>query len=113
MSDSLAIVEILRLRDELEEVRKQLAANQLALSPSTMADEPARIIAVSIDAIHAAYWTACERDGKAVDPAEIGVPEGLLDDVFKNAQLVEDVVKQRDMSWAEALQATKTESSRS
>lgn len=102
MSDSLAIAEIIRLREELAKARQDLATRQLAPSTPTKADDPAQIIAIAVDAIHAAYWTACERERKALDPETLEVPNGFLDAAFKVAEMVETTAKERGVSWAEA-----------
>lgn len=36
------------------------------------------------------------------DPADLGAPEGLLDEAYEAALLVESLAAERGISWAEA-----------
>lgn len=43
--------------------------------------EAAVAIAAALDAAHSAYWTACDTEGRALDPAaDLDAPDRLLDD---------------------------------
>ena len=63
---------------------------------------PAAAIAAALDAIDRAYWQACDSAGRAVDPADLGAPDGLLDDAHDAALKVEGVMQSRGISWPEA-----------
>lgn len=64
----------------------------------------AQAIEKALDAIHDAYWQACDAEGRAIDPAELGAPEGLLDAAFDIALTVGALAADRGISWAEARQ---------
>jgi hypothetical protein len=64
----------------------------------------AEAIAKAVDAAHAAYWAACDAEGRAIDPDELDAPVGLLDDAHEVALMVEDVAQERRVSWSEARQ---------
>ena len=66
--------------------------------------EAAAAIAAALDAAHSAYWTACDTEGRALDPADLDAPDGLLDDAFDAALQVEAVAQERGLSWSEARQ---------
>jgi hypothetical protein len=67
--------------------------------------DAARIaIGKAIDAAHAAYWAACDGEGRAIDPADLGAPDRLLDDAYEAALIVEGIAEGRGISWAEARQ---------
>lgn len=68
-----------------------------------MADA-AQAIADALDAIHTAYWGACDAQGAAVDPDTLGAPDGLLDDAYDTALRIEDLAKAQGISWPEARQ---------
>lgn len=59
-------------------------------------------IAAAIDAAHTAYWTACDAEGRAIDPTDLGAPEGLLDDAHDAALQVEAIAADRGLSWWDA-----------
>jgi hypothetical protein len=61
-------------------------------------------IGKAIDAMHSAYWAACDAEGQAIDPAALGAPDSLLDDAYDAALLVESIAAERGISWAEARQ---------
>ena len=65
-------------------------------------DQAAAAIAEAVGAAHAAYWAACDAEGRAIDPATLDAPEGLLDDAHDAAELVESLAAERGISWAEA-----------
>ena len=67
-------------------------------------DKAAQAIEKALDAIHDAYWAACDTEGRAIDPAELGAPEGLLDAAFDIALTVGAIAADRGISWAEARQ---------
>ena len=48
------------------------------------------------------YWAACDVKSCALDPADLGAPEGLLDDAHDAADLVESLAADRGISRAEA-----------
>jgi hypothetical protein len=64
--------------------------------------EAAQGIAEAIRAIDAVYWRACDAESRAVDPRELNAPEGLLDESYDAALLVESLADERGISWAEA-----------
>jgi hypothetical protein len=68
----------------------------------TQRQRSAQAIAKSLQAADAAYWAACDAEGRAIDPAELGAPEGLLDAAFDIALTVEALAADRGISWAEA-----------
>ena len=53
-------------------------------------------------AIVNAYWIVCDHQGRAVDPAEIDAPDGVLDEAFAAAQRIEAIARERGLSWSEA-----------
>lgn len=65
-------------------------------------DAAARAIAKAVSAVNAAYWAACDAEGRAIDPADLGAPEGLLDDAHDVALIVEGLAVDRGLSWNEA-----------
>lgn len=66
--------------------------------------QAAAAIAQAVDAAHAAYWAACDAEGRAIDPAELDAPESLLDDAHDAALMVQGIAENRGISWAEARQ---------
>ena len=58
----------------------------------------------AIDAAHSAYWSACDTEGRALDPAELDAPDSLLDDAHEAALCVEAIAAERGISWHEARQ---------
>jgi hypothetical protein len=62
----------------------------------------AQAIARALSMIDAAYWRACDAEGRAIDPASIHAPEGLLDDAYEIALQVEATAAARGMSWQDA-----------
>ena len=67
-------------------------------------DAAMKTIAKAIDAAHNAYWTACDMEGRAIDPAALDAPDGLLDDAYDAALQVESIAAARGISWTEARQ---------
>jgi hypothetical protein len=61
-----------------------------------------RAISKALDAAHDAYWRACDAEGRAIDPADLGAPDGLLDDAHDIALTVEGLAVERGLSWNEA-----------
>lgn len=61
-----------------------------------------RAISEALDAIFTAYWSACDAEGRAIDPADLGAPEGLLDEAYDIALTVEGMAVGRGLSWNEA-----------
>lgn len=66
--------------------------------------DAAQAIAKALDAIHTAYWGACDAEGRAVDPDTLGAPDGLLDDAYDTALRIEELMAERSISWPEARQ---------
>lgn len=66
--------------------------------------QAAAAIAQAVDAAHAAYWAACDDEGRAIDPDDLDAPQGLLDDAHDAALKVQDIAESRGISWAEARQ---------
>ena len=66
--------------------------------------QAAAAIAKAIDAAHAAYWAACDTEGRAIDPDDLSAPAGLLDEAYDAALLVEGIAESRGISWADARQ---------
>jgi hypothetical protein len=62
----------------------------------------AAAIAAALNAIHNAYWAACDTEGRALDPADLDAPDGLLDEAHDLALRVEAVAQERGLSWSEA-----------
>jgi len=67
-------------------------------------DEAAQAITDAVDAIHTAYWAACDAAECAVDPDDLNAPAGLLDDAYDIALTVESIAAERGISWPEARQ---------
>lgn len=65
-------------------------------------DEATDAIAAAVDAIHGAYWAACDAEERALDPDDLRAPDGLLDDAYDIALTVEAIATERGISWAEA-----------
>ena len=102
MSDSLAIAEIIRLRKELDKLQRNQVGNDYRLSNIKTRDDATEVISKAIEATLAAYWAACDAEGRAVDPADLDAPEGFLDEVYRSAQIVEGIIDERGVTWAEA-----------
>ena len=64
----------------------------------------AAAIQKAIDAVHDAYWSACDAEGKAIDPTELDAPDSLLDAAYDAALQVEAIAAARGISWTEARQ---------
>ena len=47
---------------------------------------------------------AAEREGRAIDPGDLGASEGILDAAYDAALQVEDIADARGISWHEARQ---------
>ena len=47
------------------------------------------------------YWAACDAEGRAIDPADLDAPGGLLDEAYEAALQVESLAVERGISWAE------------
>lgn len=56
----------------------------------------------AVDAIHSAYWIACDAEQRAIDPDDLGAPDGLLDDAYDVALRVEGMASRDGITWAEA-----------
>ena len=65
-------------------------------------DDATAAIAAAIEAAHDAYWSACDAEGRALDPADLNAPDGLLDDAFDAALRVAAVATVHGLTWAEA-----------
>ena len=65
-------------------------------------DAATKAIAKTMKAAHAAYWTACDAEGRAIDPADLGAAEGLLADAYEVALIVEGIAVERGLSWHDA-----------
>jgi len=68
----------------------------------TLRAKAAAAIQKALDAAHAAYWAACDAEGCAIDPAALNSPDGLLDEAYEAALLVEGIATERGMSWQDA-----------
>jgi len=67
-------------------------------------DAAVKAITDALDAMHSAYWAACDAEGRAIDPGDLGAPEGILDTAYDVALRVEDIADARGISWHEARQ---------
>ena len=67
-------------------------------------DTAVQAIAEAVTAMHRAYWTACDVEGRAIDPVDLGAPEAILDDAYDAALQVEGIATARGISWHEARQ---------
>lgn len=65
-------------------------------------EEATEAIAAAVDAIHDAYWSACDAAGRAIDPDDLAAPSDLLDGAYEAALTVEAIAAERGLSWAEA-----------
>jgi hypothetical protein len=65
-------------------------------------EEAKDTIAAAVAAIHAAYWTVCDSEGRAVDPLDLDAPSDLLDEAHDIALSVEAIADERGLSWADA-----------
>lgn len=65
-------------------------------------DAATKAIAKAVDAIHAAYWAACDSEGRAIDPGDLDAPLHLLDVAYDAALTVEAIAAERGLSWADA-----------
>ena len=76
-------------------------------------DQAAKAIAAAmaeaVGTTHNAYWSACDAEDRAIDidPADLGAPEGLLDEAYRAALLVKSLVAKRGISWAKASELVK------
>lgn len=64
--------------------------------------EAREAIAEAVDAIHSAYWAACDAEGRAVDPDELDAPDGLLDEAYDIALTVEGLAQEHGTTWQDA-----------
>jgi len=64
--------------------------------------EATAAIQKALDAAHAAYWAACDAEGRAIEPAALSAPDGLLDEAYEAALMVEGVAVERGLSWQDA-----------
>jgi len=101
MTDSIAIAEIANLRAEVRALRQQLQAGIL-LPVTITRNTAATSIAKAVGAAHSAYWAACDAESKAINPACLDAPEGLLNDAYEAALHVESLADERGISWPEA-----------
>lgn len=83
-----------------EEVRADLVRQ--AMPEPTLRAAAMKAIAQTVSAAHSAYWTACDAEGRAIDPAALDAPEGLLDDAYETAVKVEVIAAERGVSWWDA-----------
>lgn len=67
-------------------------------------DAAVKAIIDALDALHSAYWDACDAEGRAIDPGDLDTPEGILDSAYDAALQVEDIADARGISWHEARQ---------
>lgn len=67
-------------------------------------DAAVKAITDALDAIHSAYWDACDAEGRAIDPDDLDAPKGILDAAYDAALKVEDIADARGISWHEARQ---------
>jgi hypothetical protein len=102
MSDSLAIAEIMRLREEIYNLRQNRDMNDLKVSDIRTPEEASDVIAKAIDTAHAAYWAACDTQGRAINPITLKVRERFLDEAFKKALMIEDTAQNLDITWYDA-----------
>jgi len=65
-------------------------------------DQAAATIAAALDAIDAAFWAACDAAAGPIDPADLGAPDGLLDEAFDTAERVQAIAAERGLTWPEA-----------
>jgi hypothetical protein len=65
-------------------------------------EEASKAIEDALDAIDTAYWLACDAECRALDPEELSAPDGLLDDAYHAALIVEGIAEERGISWHEA-----------
>ena len=59
-------------------------------------------ISKAVRSAEAAYWAACDAEEKAIRPATLGAPIGLLDEVYEMALEAELLVSDHGLSWDEA-----------
>lgn len=103
MTSSLEIVEIARLRAEVRVLREQLGTDQAKRPAMRITrNQAAAAIAVAVGAAHSAYWHACDTEGRALDPADLDAPKGLLDDAYEASLQVESLAAAQRISWPEA-----------
>ena len=67
-------------------------------------DAAVKAIARAMSAVYTAYWSACDAEGRAIDPVDLGAPEAILDDAYDAALQVEGIADARGISWHEARQ---------
>ena len=65
-------------------------------------DEATTAIQKAIDEAVAAYWSACDTECRAIDPADLHAPKGLLEDAYDMALMVQDIATDCGMSWMDA-----------
>jgi hypothetical protein len=65
-------------------------------------EQAAAAVAAALDALHDAYWAACDNEGRAIEPTDLGAPEALLDEAFDAALQVQGIAEGRGISWTEA-----------
>lgn len=67
-------------------------------------EQAASAIEKAVSAAHDAYWDACDAEGRAIDPADLDAPDGLLDAAYDAALKVEDIAAADGIPWSEARQ---------
>ena len=65
-------------------------------------EQAAAAIAKAVDDAINAYWSGCDDERRAIDPADLDAPDGLLDDAYDSALKVQGIAESRGISWAEA-----------
>jgi hypothetical protein len=65
-------------------------------------DQAAAAIAAAIYTAQEVFWRACDAEGRAIDPADLDAPAGLLDAPHELALQVETLAIERDISWVKA-----------
>jgi hypothetical protein len=92
--------ELERLRRE-QRGQQELKSEHAVEKPSPRA-EARSSIAKAVRAAEAAYWSACDAEGKAIRPSTLGAPTGLLDEAYDIALEAELLVADKGFSWDEA-----------
>lgn len=64
--------------------------------------EAAAAIQNAVDAAYSAYWSACDTEGRAIDPAALDAPDSLLDDAYDAALQIQRVATAHGVSWDDA-----------
>ena len=66
---------------------------------SVTREQTMEAITAAVYTAHDAFWRACDAEGRAIDPADLEAPDGLLDAAHELAVQVETLARERGIAW--------------